>query len=335
MKTDDRAWRRGLRASAALAAMAMLLAGCGTRPDGPAPLVNGTEAAAPPPPAQVTVARGQTLSGIAATYNVPMRALADANRLSPPYRIIVGQTLVIPGGGAPAPSASSLAMATPPPSPPPPQAVPSAPPAAPAPVAAQPIPLDRPPPRPPAAGPTSAPPPSVAAAPAPAEQVAPPPPASHEAAAPPARAAAAPPPAAHGGGAFLWPVRGRIIEGYGAGPDGTHNDGINIAAPRGAAVEATDGGVVAYTGNELRGYGNLVLIKHPNGFISAYAHCDLILVKTGQKVARGQVIARVGATGNVGEPQLHFELRRGKKPVDPSDYLAPLPTAAIKEPHPG
>jgi len=126
-------------------------------------------------------------------------------------------------------------------------------------------------------------------------------------------------------------VRGRVLEGYGAGPNGTHNDGINIAAPHGAAVEATDGGVVAYAGNELRGYGNLILIKHPNGWISAYAHCDLILVKTGQKVARGQVIARVGSTGNVSEPQLHFELRRGKKPVDPREYLAPLPTAAARD----
>ena len=83
-----------------------------------------------------------------------------------------------------------------------------------------------------------------------------------------------------------------MLENYGAGPDGTHNDGINIAAARGAPVQAADAGVVAYAGNELRGYGNLILIKHPNGWISAYAHCDLILVKTGQKVARGQVIAR-------------------------------------------
>ena len=126
-----------------------------------------------------------------------------------------------------------------------------------------------------------------------------------------------------------------MVEGFGTGPEGTHNDGINIAAPRGAAIEATDGGVVAYSGNELRGYGNLILIKHPQGWISAYAHCDLILVKPGQKVARGQVIARVGSTGNVGEPQLHFELRRGKKPVDPREYLAPLSTAVAREARPG
>jgi murein DD-endopeptidase MepM/ murein hydrolase activator NlpD len=145
--------------------------------------------------------------------------------------------------------------------------------------------------------------------------------------------AAAEPPPPRNSTTFLWPVRGRVLQGYGAGPGGTHNDGINIGAPRGAAVQAADGGVVAYSGNELRGYGNLILIKHANGWISAYAHCDLILVKTGQKVARGQVIARVGATGNVSEPQLHFELRRGKKSVDPNEYLAPLSTATTKDAH--
>ncbi len=144
-----------------------------------------------------------------------------------------------------------------------------------------------------------------------------------------------PPPAARGGDTFLWPVKGRIVEGYGAGPEGTRNDGINIAAPRGAAVEAADAGVVAYAGNELRGYGNLLLIKHPGGWISAYAHCDVILVKPGQKVARGQVVARVGASGNVATPQLHFELRRGNKPVDPRAYLSPLPSAAAPPAHSG
>jgi murein DD-endopeptidase MepM/ murein hydrolase activator NlpD len=134
--------------------------------------------------------------------------------------------------------------------------------------------------------------------------------------------------AAGGPGSFVWPVRGRILEGFGPGPDGAHNDGINIAAPRGSPVQAVEGGVVAYAGNELRGYGNLILIKHPGGWISAYAHCDLILVRRGERVARGQVIARVGSTGNVSTPQLHFELRRGDKPVDPRAYLAPLPSAA-------
>ena len=111
--------------------------------------------------------------------------------------------------------------------------------------------------------------------------------------------------------------------------DGTHNDGINIAASRGTPIEAVESGIVAYAGNELRGYGNLVLVKHANGWISAYAHCDELLVKKGDPVYRGKVIAKVGATGGVSEPQLHFELRRGKRPVDPREFLAPAPSAGL------
>ena len=118
------------------------------------------------------------------------------------------------------------------------------------------------------------------------------------------------------------------MAGYGVAAGGAHNDGINIAAPKGAPVAAIDGGVVAYAGNELRGYGNLVLVKHPSGWISAYAHCEELLVKKGDKVSPGQTIARVGATGGVTEPQLHFELRRGKKAVDPREFLTPAPSAA-------
>ncbi|MGC2204128.1 MAG: M23 family metallopeptidase, partial [Stellaceae bacterium] len=142
-------------------------------------------------------------------------------------------------------------------------------------------------------------------------------------------------PPVRGTSAFLWPVRGQVVSSYGAKADGTHNDGINIAAAKGTAVEAADEGVVAYTGNELRGYGNLILVKHGNGWISAYAHCDQILVKRGEKVARGQMIARVGATGNVSQPQLHFELRRGQHAVDPREFLAPLPTAGTDKPSSG
>jgi murein DD-endopeptidase MepM/ murein hydrolase activator NlpD len=156
-------------------------------------------------------------------------------------------------------------------------------------------------------------------------------PPSPSGAAEPLASSAATPPEGRGSNAFLWPVRGRVLATYGSGTDGTHNDGINIGAPRGTAVQAVDAGVVAYTGNELRGYGNLILVKHDNGWISAYAHCDQLLVKRGEKVARGQVIARVGSTGNVGEPQLHFELRRGHKAVDPQEFLAPLPTAATRD----
>lgn len=122
-------------------------------------------------------------------------------------------------------------------------------------------------------------------------------------------------------------MQGRVVAGYGDSQGSGHNDGINIAAPRGAAVRAVESGTVAYAGNEIRGYGNLVLIKHPDGLISAYAHADELLVKHGDKVGRGQVIAKVGDTGGVGEPQLHFELRRGKRAVDPRNFLAPASSA--------
>jgi len=129
------------------------------------------------------------------------------------------------------------------------------------------------------------------------------------------------PPARGGGHNFLWPVHGRVIASYGVSANGIHNDGINIAARAGTAVVAADAGVIAYAGNELRGYGNLVLIKHANGWMTAYAHNSSVLVKRGEPVKRGQTIARVGATGTVSSPQLHFEIRRGTRALDPSEYL--------------
>jgi len=121
-----------------------------------------------------------------------------------------------------------------------------------------------------------------------------------------------------------WPARGKIIDGFGPRNDGTHNDGINLAVPRGADVHAAEDGVVAYAGSELKGYGNLVLLRHANGWVTAYAHNDKLLVKRGEKITRGQVIAKAGNTGGVGQPQLHFELRKGAKPVDPRPYLERL-----------
>jgi len=120
---------------------------------------------------------------------------------------------------------------------------------------------------------------------------------------------------------FMWPLRGRLISSFGPQAKGLHNDGINIAAPRGAPIRAAKSGTVAYAGNELRGFGNLLLIKHANGWVTAYAHTDQILVKRGDKVSKGQIIARVGKTGAVTRPQLHFEIRRGKHPVNPKRYL--------------
>jgi murein DD-endopeptidase MepM/ murein hydrolase activator NlpD len=119
---------------------------------------------------------------------------------------------------------------------------------------------------------------------------------------------------------FRWPARGRIIQGFSSGG----NDGINIAVPEGTPVKAAEGGQVAYAGSELKGYGNLVLIRHPNGFVTAYAHNGELDVKRGDTVKRGQTIAKSGQSGNVGSPQLHFELRKGATPVDPTSYLAGL-----------
>jgi murein DD-endopeptidase MepM/ murein hydrolase activator NlpD len=121
--------------------------------------------------------------------------------------------------------------------------------------------------------------------------------------------------------AFRWPVRGRVIAGFGSKPNGTQNDGINLAVPEGTPIKAADDGVVAYAGNELKGYGNLVLIRHSNGFVSAYAHASELMVKRGDSIKRGQVIAHAGQTGNVTSPQLHFEIRKGSTPVDPTQYL--------------
>ena len=120
---------------------------------------------------------------------------------------------------------------------------------------------------------------------------------------------------------FRWPVRGKVITSYGAKTNGKSNDGINLAVPEGTPVKAAEDGVVAYSGNELKGYGNLVLVRHSNGYVTAYAHASELLVKRGDTIKRGQVIAKSGQSGEVGSPQLHFEIRKGSSPVDPLRFL--------------
>ena len=120
-----------------------------------------------------------------------------------------------------------------------------------------------------------------------------------------------------------------MLSRFGTIGKGLQNDGINILARRGTPVRAVQNGVVAYAGNELRGFGNLLLVKHSGGWISAYAHNSELLVRTGQNVRRGQVISKVGRTGSVDKPQLHFELRRGNRAVDPERYLGRR-TAAVR-----
>jgi murein DD-endopeptidase MepM/ murein hydrolase activator NlpD len=121
---------------------------------------------------------------------------------------------------------------------------------------------------------------------------------------------------------FRWPVNGRVITAFGPKPSGQQNDGINVSVPEGTPIKAAEDGVVAYAGNELKTYGNLVLVRHSNGYVTAYAHASEIMVKRDDPVKRGQIIAKAGQTGSVAAPQLHFEIRKGSTPVDPAPFLA-------------
>lgn len=120
---------------------------------------------------------------------------------------------------------------------------------------------------------------------------------------------------------FSWPVRGKILSNYGAKSSGLFNDGINIGATRGTAVKAAENGVVAYAGNEVKGMGNLIIIQHEDGWMTVYAHMDSMVVRRGARVSVGQQIGTVGKTGKVDSPQLHFEIRKGTKAYNPTQYL--------------
>ncbi|PJG56704.1 peptidoglycan-binding LysM [Bradyrhizobium forestalis] len=239
------------------------------------------------------VNRGDTLASIARKNHIPAAELARANGLDPSAKLKLGTKLTVPG-------AKTAAVAAP---------------VAAAPVGAAPV-----------AGTLQ----PVAAAPAPVTKMA-------AAAAPvqSARLAQAtanveekpaetPAKAAEATGAlptFRWPVRGKVVTSYGAKTNGKSNDGINLAVPEGTPVKAAEDGVVAYSGNELKGYGNLVLVRHSNGYVTAYAHASELLVKRGDTIKRGQVIAKSGQSGEVASPQLHFEIRKGSSPVDPLQFL--------------
>jgi murein DD-endopeptidase MepM/ murein hydrolase activator NlpD len=132
----------------------------------------------------------------------------------------------------------------------------------------------------------------------------------------------------NGATGFRWPVRGRIVSNFGARVNGSPNDGIDLAVPEGTQVRAADDGVVAYAGDELKGYGKLVLVRHSNGFVTAYANGSEFLVKRNDQVHKGQVILKSGQTGNAAAPQLHFEIRKNSAPVDPMQYLPADKTAS-------
>jgi murein DD-endopeptidase MepM/ murein hydrolase activator NlpD len=296
----------------------------------------GADDAAVPAGATYTVVPGDTVYGVAQRLNVTTQTLVEVNNLKPPYRLTPGQQLVAaPGGGSYDPD---LAVTTTAPSNggndtntgSGPRVLTST---------GGSIAMED---LAPAAGGSNSATPAATATTAPAAQASLPPPPIEDATqsdlpltpavqAEPASSApaasetnevAAIPNAATSGERFQWPLQGKIISRFGAKTGGQQNDGINISAKEGAKVFAADTGTVAYAGNELRGFGNLLLIRHADGWITAYAHNEKLLVKKGDKVARGQPIALVGATGNVDSPQLHFEIRRGSDPVDPLQHLA-------------
>jgi murein DD-endopeptidase MepM/ murein hydrolase activator NlpD len=281
------------------AAPAPIASNAAPRPS-PAPV----SAITPAQPAAVTgssglhvVAAGDTLYKISRIYGRSVVDLAKANSIEPTATLKIGDRIVIPGGHAPHSVARSKS--------PQPLAAPSAKAAAAGRAAASAK----------AAAPKATP---AKAAPAPKQtephQAAVVSPSDETPAPTPIKSDATP--------TFRWPVKGRVIAGFGPKPNGQQNDGINLAVPEGTPVKAAEEGVVAYAGNELKGYGNLVLIRHPNGYVTAYAHAKELLVKRGDPVKRGQVIAHSGQTGNVDTPQLHFEVRKGPAPLDPTPLLA-------------
>ncbi|MFM9857504.1 peptidoglycan DD-metalloendopeptidase family protein [Pseudoxanthobacter sp. M-2] len=258
-------------------------------------------------PATHKVVAGDTLLSIARTYGVPASSIAQANGLPDNGIVKLGQTLRIPG----ATGANTRVAALPTANDAMPAKAPDVKPVTPAPVAAgtPPTTLDAQAQAPAAA----AAPTEVASLPALAGQAG--------ATATDAAPAAAESPEEAGSG-FRWPARGRIVAGFGRRPNGEQNDGINIALPEGTPIKAAESGTVIYAGNELTGFGNLVLVRHADGWVTAYAHAKEITVARGAEVRRGQVIGTVGATGAVNQPQLHFELRKGSTPVDPLPHLS-------------
>jgi murein DD-endopeptidase MepM/ murein hydrolase activator NlpD len=258
-----------------------------------APAASKPVAAVAGPSSVHVVNRGDTLMSIARRNNVPVGELARANNLDQTAKLSLGMKLTVPG------SRSAAAVAAP---------------------AAQPV-----------AAVAPAQPATTVAVPATKMASAGPPQAARLASATtnvveekPVVVEQAPVKPSEATGAlptFRWPVRGKVITTYGAKTNGKSNDGINLAVPEGTPVKAAEDGVVAYSGNELKGYGNLVLVRHSNGYVTAYAHASELMVKRGDTIKRGQIIAKSGQSGEVGSPQLHFEIRKGSSPVDPLQFL--------------
>jgi murein DD-endopeptidase MepM/ murein hydrolase activator NlpD len=278
-----------------LAALTILLmAACDTTYSGREGTIEYPGSGASPNAVAIYVTKdGDTLDGVAARFGVSRDTIIQRNGLKEPYKLRSGTSLALPGarvvdtttmGGAPPSSA-------PPPSP-----------SGPAPAIGRVVSTDLPPPS--------------GTPPTPPTSAAPPPPAD-------ATPRMAPPASAlpSAGARFDWPVRGRTLAGFGPRAGGQQNDGIDIAAASGTPVKAADGGTVVYSGSEVRGLGNLLLVSHTGGYITAYAHLEKLSVAKGATVKKGQTIGTVGTSGGVSEPQLHFEIRHRNKPVDPVGLL--------------
>ena len=230
---------------------------------------------------------GESLYTIARRYEVTAQAIVQANGLGSPDKIFVGQRIVIPGrADLLAAKAQSTPAAAPEPEPMQTASV--------QPNASTPLPTKQP---------TAAP-----QADAPVQQAEKPKPLQQPTVEP----------SLSGADKFRWPVSGRVISDFAS----SKSTGINIEAPEGAAIRAAENGQVIYVGNGVEGYGNLILIRHPNGYVSAYAHLKDTKVSKGDIVNRGDQIGSAGMTGSVSRPQLHFELRKGATPVDPVPLLA-------------
>ena len=294
------------------------LAGCSTVKLNPAPVVSrtatpvgsamqpgaaastasapGAAASAPLPAGYYRVQRGDTLRSIARSHGQSWQQLAAMNQLSNPNIIEVGQVLRVSPTAAPLAGASGAAVASPAAAPSAPQAVALAPAGSAARQAA------------PAPAPASSARPEPAAAATPRPSPAPSGPAT-------------PAPGAHavaGGLSWSWPAQGRVVQGY----NGGSSKGLDIAGKAGEPVRAAAAGKVVYAGNELRGFGNLVIVKHNAEYISVYAHNQKLLVHEGEEVRRGQTIALMGST-DASRVELHFEVRLRGKPIDPTQVLPP------------
>ena len=236
-----------------------------------------------PPPNDYRVRSGDSLYSISRIFDVSTSEIARMNDLGAPYTLRAGQTLKLPSNsGHSAPTYQQAALQKP---------------------------VDLRPNIPsrverealPSTTPNTTPSAKPAVKPKPSSTIGKPPPRSSS--------------------KFLKPVNGKVISSYGPKTGGRHNDGINISAPRGAHIGAAENGVVVYSGSELKGYGNLVLVRHEGGYMTAYAHMDKVSVARGDVINRGARIGTVGSTGSVSSPQLHFEVRKGTKAINPQSYL--------------